>query len=95
MTSGAPGQIRIDPRRPMISCPWHGWEYDLESGQSFVQVDPGARSYAVSIERGCELVGTTIAEPERQIGVPGPYVVETFDVTVDERDYVVLELGVT
>ena len=30
-----PGEIRHDPERQFISCPWHGWVFDLKSGQSW------------------------------------------------------------
>jgi 3-phenylpropionate/trans-cinnamate dioxygenase ferredoxin subunit len=75
-----PGNARIatDPLR--IACPWHGWEYDLDSGQSFMgPAMPGVRSYGVELEPGGSLL-------ER---VPGPYVAETFEVSVED-EYVVL-----
>jgi 3-phenylpropionate/trans-cinnamate dioxygenase ferredoxin subunit len=51
----------------------------MESGQSYAPGDPHVRAYGVTVERGSELV-------------EGPYVVETFPVTVEE-EYVVLEAG--
>ena len=40
----APGSATIsyDPLR--IACPWHGWEYDLDSGQSFMGTAGAGRS---------------------------------------------------
>ena len=84
----APGQARItaDPLR--IACPWHGWEYDLDSGQSFMGTSaPGVRSYGVGLEGGGALLEATTARSGQRI--PGPYVAETFEVKVED-EYVVL-----
>jgi nitrite reductase (NADH) small subunit len=32
---------RLNPDRPMVSCPWHGWEFDLRTGIS--NADPTKR----------------------------------------------------
>lgn len=36
----------------VIRCPWHGWEFDIETGVSLF--DPGrrVRSYPVTVEEG-------------------------------------------
>jgi 3-phenylpropionate/trans-cinnamate dioxygenase ferredoxin subunit len=85
----APGSsARItDPLR--IACPWHGWEYDLDSGQSFMgAVAPAVRSYGVELSPGGSLARPTrVAPPAKR--VPGPYVAETFEVNVED-EYVVL-----
>jgi 3-phenylpropionate/trans-cinnamate dioxygenase ferredoxin subunit len=73
----------------MLACPWHGWEYELESGQSFMGAgSPGARSYNVALEPGATLVAEIEAAGAER--TPGPYVAETFDVFVED-DYVVLQ----
>jgi nitrite reductase/ring-hydroxylating ferredoxin subunit len=77
-TSDGPGDFRVEGAQSLIACPWHGWEYELETGQSFLGPgEPGVKSYDVSVERvhGRE---------------PGPYVAETFPVYVEE-EYVVLD----
>jgi len=74
-----PGRYRLSRRGELLRCPWHGWEFDIRTGQSYC--DPQntwVRRYAASVEPG-----ETLAK--------GPYVAETFQVTV-EQDYVVLEL---
>jgi nitrite reductase/ring-hydroxylating ferredoxin subunit len=84
----APGTARIaaDPLR--IACPWHGWEYDLDSGQSFIgPAVAGVRSYGVGLERGGSLLEEATAAPAERIA--GPYVAETFEVKVED-EYVVL-----
>jgi nitrite reductase/ring-hydroxylating ferredoxin subunit len=84
----APGGAAVvsDPLR--IACPWHGWEYDLDSGQSFMGgAMAGVRSYGVGLERGDSLLEEATARPAEP--VPGPYVAETFEVSVED-EYVVL-----
>jgi nitrite reductase/ring-hydroxylating ferredoxin subunit len=87
----APGSSVLigDPLR--IACPWHGWEYDLDSGQSFMgTVAPGVRSYGVELSPGESVIEDTVARPAAPARrVPGPYVAETFEVNVED-EYVVL-----
>jgi nitrite reductase/ring-hydroxylating ferredoxin subunit len=76
--SSEPGEYRYSRRGEILRCPWHSWEFDIRTGRSWC--DPErlrARNYAVSVEPGARLV-------------EGPYVAETFAVTV-ENDYVVVE----
>ncbi len=79
VTSSEPG--RFDYSRPgeMLKCPWHGWEYDVRTGQSWCDPDDTkVKAYAVTVEPGERLVR-------------GPFVAETFTVSV-EQDYIVVEL---
>jgi nitrite reductase/ring-hydroxylating ferredoxin subunit len=79
--SDGPGDVRLDPDRAMLVCPWHGWEFDMETGRSFW--DPRrtqARRYPVQVQEG-ESIGA-----ER---VPGPYVAETVAVSVQDSYLVV------
>ena len=76
--SDGPGHYRYSRPGEIIRCPWHGWEFDIRTGQSWC--DPQrlrTRRYAVSVEKGAQLV-------------EGPYKAETFPVSV-ENDYVVIE----
>jgi nitrite reductase/ring-hydroxylating ferredoxin subunit len=102
--SNGPGDVHLDPGPPLIACPWHGWEYDLATGQSFMGPGPGnmaARSYDVSVLPGSELTmreaggeapGSRApgAAPRADGRLPGPYVAETMPVSV-EQDYVVVD----
>ena len=77
--SAMPGEYRLVRQGEMVRCPWHGWEFDLRNGQSWC--DPGntyVKQYAVAVEPGAEVL-------------KGPYVAETFPVTVD-GDYVIVEV---
>ena len=87
----APGLARISDDPLRIACPWHGWEYDLDSGQSFMgTVAPGVRSYGVSLSAGESLAaGEVRAAMPATRRIPGPYVAETFEVNVED-EYVVL-----
>jgi nitrite reductase/ring-hydroxylating ferredoxin subunit len=76
--SSQPGEYCYSRRGEILRCPWHSWEFDVRTGRSWC--DPErlrARNYAVSVEPGARMV-------------EGPYVAETFAVTV-ENDYVVVE----
>ena len=56
----------------ILRCPWHGWEFDIRSGESvFNPHRVRVRSYEVTVERA-EVSET--ADPS----------VETFDVTVED-----------
>lgn len=81
--SPRPGEYSYDGTRKLLQCPWHGWEFDLATGQSWF--DPArtrVKPYDVQVETGMSI--TAEDGP-----VPGPYVVETLRVTVDD-DYVVV-----
>ena len=42
----SPGNASISSDPLRIACPWHGWEYDLDGGQSFLGgAMAGVRSY--------------------------------------------------
>lgn len=80
LTSAAPGEYTVDTGEALIACPWHGWEYDLETGQSFLGPgEPPVRTYDVSVEAA--------GKGGRR---PGPYVAETFPVAVEDA-YVVVD----
>lgn len=77
--SSGPGTYHLSRPGEFIRCPWHGWEFDIRTGQSWC--DPKsvkARQFAVKVEPGSELV-------------KGPYAAETFPVAVEE-DYLVIDI---
>lgn len=50
------GEIVFHENGRYIACPWHGWEFDIATGQSYV--DPKgtrARPYPVSVEDGDQI----------------------------------------
>ena len=75
--SYGPGNYRYSRPGEIIRCPWHGWEFDIRTGQSWCDPDSvHARTYAVEVEPGATLA-------------KGPFEAETVPVTV-EHDYVVI-----
>ncbi len=78
VTSGGPNQYKLTRPGEFVRCPWHGWEYDIRTGQSYC--DPQSvrvKQFRVTVEPGEEIA-------------KGPYVVETFPVSVEE-DYLVVD----
>jgi nitrite reductase (NADH) small subunit len=43
----------------VIRCPWHGWEFDLETGRSLLEpARVGVKVYAVSVDDGVVVLHT-------------------------------------
>ncbi len=79
LLSSQPGQYSYIRKGEFIRCPWHGWEFDIRTGQSYC--DPErvrSKAYAVGTESGASVVA-------------GPYVAETVPVEVEE-DYIVVDV---
>lgn len=89
--SSGPGDVGMDESVMLLACPWHGWEYDLATGQSFAGPGhglPPALTYDVDVVPGSTVVSGSEVRADGR--VPGPYIAETLAVTV-EQDYVVVE----
>lgn len=74
-----PGRYKLLRDGEFVKCSWHGWEFDIRTGQSWC--DPSntrVRAYDTAVETGEALV-------------KGPYVAETFPVVI-EQDYVIIEV---
>jgi len=74
-----PGEYRYTRKGEILRCPWHGWEFDIRTGQSYC--DPErirTKAYPVEVKAG-------------QTVVEGPYVAEKIPVSVDE-EYVVVDV---
>lgn len=77
--SDSPGECSVLRSGEILRCPWHAWEFDIRTGQSWF--DPSnmkLRRYAVDVVAGDELV-------------EGPYKAETFPVSIED-EYVVVEM---
>jgi nitrite reductase/ring-hydroxylating ferredoxin subunit len=48
----APGTYVWGREGEILSCPWHGWEFDLRTGQSVADPRVRVRRYPVEIEDG-------------------------------------------
>jgi nitrite reductase/ring-hydroxylating ferredoxin subunit len=92
LRSAGVGEYQYSRAGEIVRCPWHGWEYDLRTGQSWF--DPArvlVRRYDVSVEPGAQLIAEA-SLPGMEGLQPGPYVAETFPVSV-EQQYVLVEIG--
>jgi len=93
LESDKPGEVRYDPSRKLLECPWHGWEFDIKTGQSYF--DPARtrlRRYPVAVQSG-EVIADEL-EDEQQSDthlVKGPYMAETYEVSIED-DYVVVSM---
>lgn len=54
--SSGPGDVRLDETRKFLTCPLHGWEFDIHTGQSYF--DPAkvrAKRSPVEVRSGADL----------------------------------------
>ena len=88
LRSAVPGEYDYVRRGEILRCPWHQWEFDVRTGQSwFDPVKTRVRRYETSIEpSSADEEEITAAGLEK-----GPYTAETYDVSLEEQ-YVVLEM---
>jgi nitrite reductase/ring-hydroxylating ferredoxin subunit len=84
--SDIPGEYRLERKGEFVKCPWHGWEFDIRTGQSYC--DPQTmrvRTFAATVAKGADILAN-------ETGITkGPYVAETFPVHVED-DYVIIEV---
>jgi 3-phenylpropionate/trans-cinnamate dioxygenase ferredoxin subunit len=92
VTSKTPGEYQYSRKGEILRCPWHAWEFDIRTGQSWF--DPAktrVRRYEVHVAPGSALAAAT-GESAAAGLQPGPYVAETYPVSV-EKDYIMLDMG--
>ena len=94
-TSPTPGVFEYLRKGEILRCPWHGWEFDVKTGQSWF--DPArlrVATYPARVESGASLAEAN-PDPASDPGMsglrPGPYTLETYPVVVD-KNYVVVEV---
>jgi 3-phenylpropionate/trans-cinnamate dioxygenase ferredoxin subunit len=85
-----PGEYRYVAGVTLIECPWHGWEFDLRTGQSYfdprrtrARFFPAERLTGEAIIHESEMVSHGLAE--------GIYRAETIPVSIEE-EYVVVTM---
>jgi nitrite reductase/ring-hydroxylating ferredoxin subunit len=84
-----PGEIEYSRAGEIIGCAWHGWEFDIRTGQSWCSPERlRVRSYEVKVEAAAAIAGGAPAPGM----VPGPYVAETYPV-LKEGAYLVVEVA--
>jgi len=52
LTSPAPGSMEVDDETPVLACPWHGWEFELERGRALLDDGYAVKVVPVSVESG-------------------------------------------
>jgi nitrite reductase/ring-hydroxylating ferredoxin subunit len=86
-----PGEYSYARRGEILRCPWHAWEFDVKTGQSWF--DPAktrVRTYDVTVEPGGD--ESTSSNELFEAGLErGPFTAETYSVSVNKQN-VVLEL---
>ncbi len=88
VSSTGPGHYTYSRQGEILRCPWHGWEFDIRTGQSWF--DPTrvrVRRYDVTVEPGAA-PGDDRATQSGELE-PGPYVAETYATAIDQRQVVV------
>lgn len=55
MVSGAvvcdeDGKPSYDHSRPVLRCPWHRWEFDMETGRALAPIKERIKTYEVRVE---------------------------------------------
>jgi 3-phenylpropionate/trans-cinnamate dioxygenase ferredoxin subunit len=95
-----PGEYTYTRRGEILRCPWHGWEFDVKTGQSwFDPQQTRVRAYPVTVET-VEAAERVASGEAAGAGLPealekGPYVAETYDVTLEnraEKQVIVIEI---
>ncbi|WP_020578005.1 Rieske (2Fe-2S) protein [Actinopolymorpha alba] len=89
--SEMPGEYEYVRRGEIVRCPWHQWEFDVRTGQSWF--DPAktrVRAYETTVETTTSLA-TSDADLVDAGYTKGPYEAETYRVEVDQQ-YIVLHL---
>jgi nitrite reductase/ring-hydroxylating ferredoxin subunit len=97
VTGTVPGDYQTSRQGEILTCPWHGWEFDLRSGQSWC--DPErlrVRAYDVCVTPGAALAQSEAPDDPQSAPAPGmrkgDYVATTFPVST-EGEYVVVDLS--
>jgi nitrite reductase/ring-hydroxylating ferredoxin subunit len=91
LEGSVPGDYQTSREGEILACPWHGWEFDLRTGQSWCEPERlRVRTYDVRLEAGSDLAGDAPAAATER--VKGPYVAQTYPVTT-EGQYLVVDLG--
>ena len=89
-----PGRYEYLRRGEIIRCLWHGWEFDIKTGQSWI--DPKrlrVKKYPVSVEEvtpGGQATAIRDIELIDAGMIKGPYHAEVYPVTVDRATRLVI-----
>jgi 3-phenylpropionate/trans-cinnamate dioxygenase ferredoxin subunit len=57
--ASAPHEYLYGKDNSVLRCPWHGWEFDLETGRSLLEPDTvGVRVFTVTVDDGTVILHT-------------------------------------
>lgn len=45
-------EYQFDEQQKVLRCPWHGWEFDVMTGESVIDSAVRLRSYPVEVQNG-------------------------------------------
>src|SRR4051794_17268539 len=86
--STGPGDYTISRPGEVLRCPWHGWEFDIRTGQSWF--DPArvrVRRYEVIVESAGVTGDSRMSRrPQRELG---PYMAETYATAIEQSRVIV------
>jgi nitrite reductase/ring-hydroxylating ferredoxin subunit len=92
-TSEEPGDVQWEDDGKILRCPWHGWEFDIATGESvFNPHTVKARTFDTTVESPQDGTSNTDTDAECDCGVnlegeEPP--VDTYDVDVEDEQVVV------
>jgi nitrite reductase/ring-hydroxylating ferredoxin subunit len=64
--ASSPGEYRWGREGEILACPWHGWEFDLLTGQALADPRKRLRRYPVTVRDGT--IHVTV--PHRRAALP-------------------------
>ncbi len=82
------GEVRYTRHGELLRCPWHRWEFDLRTGQSWF--DPRnlrVRQYAVDVIPGSP---EAVTDPDGGLQ-QGPHILEGYDVEITDDELLVID----
>jgi nitrite reductase/ring-hydroxylating ferredoxin subunit len=56
LASTCPGELSVERDAPAVSCPWHGWEFRLETGRAVADESVRVKVFTASVHDGRVLV---------------------------------------
>ncbi len=59
LSAAKPGTMEAKEETPVIACPWHGWEFDIATGQAIWDANLRIQIFSVEIVGGRVLVETS------------------------------------
>ena len=68
--AGTPDEPRFDDEQPVLTCPWHQYEFQLSTGACLTAERLSARTYAVTVRDGGVLVDLASHAPAARSSRP-------------------------